>query len=200
MCEEGSLFKFIEENEYVSNCVSNEKKDFNSLSYLIDKDKKLSQSDCIKMGHGIENVFTDIILSKSGKKLTNIKRKNTKGKKETDHLFLDEENKTIYYAELKSNLNLDTEKCKSTSEKCILIEKELNEIYDGYNVNMYLLGLRYYEKSLIPKTISKKYENIHTNVIGVNEYFDLLNIDYQFKDEEEYKQFLNFMAFKLFDK
>lgn len=200
MCEEESLFKFIEENDYVFNCVSNEKKDFNSLSYLIDKDKNLSQSDCIKMGHGIENVFTDIILSKSGNNLKNIKRKNTKGKKETDHLFLDEENKTIHYAELKSNLNLDTEKCKSTSEKCILIEKELNETYVGYTINMYLLGLRYYEKGLIPKTISKKYENIHTNVIGVNEYFRELNIDYQFKDEEDYKKFLNFMAFKLFNK
>ena len=44
----------------------------------------------------------------------NIKEKNTKGKKETDHLFMDVNNKIIYYAEIKSNLNLDTEKSNET--------------------------------------------------------------------------------------
>ena len=44
--------------------------------------------------------------------LKNIKSNTKKGDKETDHLFIDDLNKNIYYAELKSNLNLDTEKRK----------------------------------------------------------------------------------------
>lgn len=198
--ETTNLYSFIENNNYVKKCFSNDEKDFNSLSYLIKKEKHLSQSDCIKMGHGMENVLTDLIMSKSTLDLKNIKRKNSKGKKETDHLFVDEVNKNIYYAELKSNLNLDTEKCKSTSEKCILLENEMKELYPDYTIHMNLLGLRYYTKELIPKVIANKYLNITTSVIGVNEYFDILKMNCKFDNEDDYKEFLNFMAFKMFDK
>jgi hypothetical protein len=178
------------------NCKSNKTKDKESLSYLIDKN--LSQSDCIKIGNGIEYIFADIILNYN-KNLVSIKQKNIKDKKERDHLFLDEKNKIIYYAELKSNLNLDTEKCKSTSEKCITIENELKKEYPDYKINMYLVGNRYYETKIIPKHIMKKYNVITFNVIGVNNYFNELSINYKFNNENEYKSFLNYMANKMFD-
>ena len=111
----------IYENAYIKNCKSNVKKDFNSLSYLVDK--SLSQSDCIKLGIAVEKVFSDMILKYTH--LVNIKPKNIKDKKEKDHLFMDVENKTIYYSELKANINLDTEKSKSTYKKCFSIVEEL---------------------------------------------------------------------------
>jgi hypothetical protein len=54
-----TLKTIIHKNEYIKNCSSNNKKDPSSLSFLIDK--KLSQSDCIKLGNGVEKVLSDII-------------------------------------------------------------------------------------------------------------------------------------------
>ena len=143
------ISRIIRKNKYINNCSSNKKIDINSLSYLIDYD--LSQSDCIKIGIGIENILKDFILENTN--LKNIKTKNKKGIKEKDHLFMDINKKIIYYAEIKSNLNLDTEKSKQTYKKCLDIEKELQEEYKDYEIKMFLVGVRYYEKKIIPKTI-----------------------------------------------
>ena len=188
--------KLINSNKYVINCVSNKEKDIHSLSYLIDS--KLSQSDCIKLGTGMEKILSDLIIVNSTN-LENIKPKNEKGKKEKDHLFKDENLKIIYYAEIKSNLNLDTEKCKSTSEKCSLLAKELQEEYPDYKIQMYLIGIRYYTKSLIPKIILDKYSSIKENVLGVNEYLEQMNIQYKFETENDYKQILNHLAKQMFE-
>lgn len=189
------LTKTIENNSYVKNCTSNKEKDINSLSYLICRE--LSQSDCIKLGTGIEKVLKDIILDKN-KQLENIKPKNSKGQKEKDHLFKDEKNKIIYYAELKSNLNLDTEKCKSTSDKCELILDELKTEFSDYDIKMFLIGIRYYDKKIIPKIIMNKYKNIHNHVVGINDYLQELNTGIQFYDENDYKEFLNILANSMF--
>ena len=103
-----TLFSAIKLNDYVSKSKSNKDKDISSLSSLIKKD--LSHSDCIKLGTGLEKVLRDI-CSKSTK-FKNIKPKNSKGKKEMDHLFIsnnDNEHDTkkeIIYAEFKTNINL----------------------------------------------------------------------------------------------
>lgn len=146
--------RLIDKNDYIKNCYSNNKKNVNSLSYLISN--KLSQSDCIKLGIGLERILSDFILSKN-KKMKNIKPKNKKGLKERDHLFRDRKNKIIYYAELKSNLNLDSEKCKSTIDKCNSIYNELQKEYPKYLIKMFLVGNRYLEKINIPKFIRNKY-------------------------------------------
>ena len=65
-------------------------------------------------------MFSLLILKNS--KLKNIKEKSEKDKKETDHLYKDEDKKIIHYAELKSNLDLDTEKSKVTVNKCLSIK------------------------------------------------------------------------------
>jgi hypothetical protein len=189
------LSGIIANNQYVKSCISNKKKEVNSLSYLIDRE--LSQSDCIKLGSGIEKVTKDIILDKN-KLLQNIKPKNMKGQKEKDHLFKDEEKKIIYYAELKSNLNLDTEKCKSTCDKCASILEELKTEFPDYEIKMFLIGIRYYEKKMIPKIILNKYTVIDNHLIGINDYFDYLNVNMKFDDENEYKEFLNVLANSMF--
>lgn len=83
----------------------------------------------------------------------NIKEKNTKGKKETDHLFMDVNNKIIYYAEIKSNLNLDTEKSNETVQKCLNIEKMLINKYFKYKIKMFLVGLRHLTSSTIKRKL-----------------------------------------------
>lgn len=191
---EDELCDLMKSNAYISNCKSNKKKDPNSLTSLITK--QLSQSDCIKLGNGCEKLFIDIILQKS--KLKNIKPKNKKGKKERDHLFEDEDNKIIYYSELKANINLDTEKSKSTYSKCQSIVKELHEEYPNHTIKWCLLGYRYLDYKDIPEVIQKKYGPIKDNLFGVNQYLSMLNIDLQFTNET-YKSFLNKMAEQMFD-
>jgi len=182
----------VNNNKYVVACTINTEKDFNSLSYLVDM--QISQSTCIKLGIALESVLSDII--KTNLTLINIKSKNTKGKKERDHLFKNEETKTIYYAEIKSNLNLDTEKCKSTSDKCVQIRQELQLEYPDYTINMYLVGGRYYEKKIIPIGIMDKYMSISENVVGINEYLIATNTGLQFT-REEYTEFINYTVSKM---
>ena len=181
-------------NEYVKNTKSNKKKDTSSLSYLVKK--LLSQSDCIRLGNGAEKVLSDLVLKFTT--LKNIKPKNSKGKKERDHLFVDETKKIIYYAELKSNINLDTEKSKSTYNKCIAIVNELHEQYPDYQIKWCLLALRYLSFDDIQPIIKKKYETIHGNVFGVNQYLDMLNIDFKFT-QQQYTDFINNLADNMFD-
>jgi hypothetical protein len=184
----------IKNNDYVKNCISNKKKDKTSLSYLIDIE--LSQSDSIKLGIGLENIIKDIIKSKA-LHLIDIRPKNTKNKKERDLLYKDDKAKIIYYAELKCNLNLDTEKSKSTSIKCEEIEKELKNEYPDYEIKMFLLSGRYIDNKTMPSNITKKYNKIKSNLIGINEYFNILNIKILF-NEKEYKEFLNILAKEMF--
>jgi hypothetical protein len=189
------LSGIIANNVYVKECVSNKKKHISSLSYLIDRE--LSHSDCIKLGHGLEKVSTDIVLE-NNKNLQNIKPKNEKGKKERDHLFKDDENKIIYYAEVKSNLNLDTEKYKSTINKCASILEELKREFPDYEIKMFLIGGRYYEKKMMPKIILDKYTVIDNHLVGINDYLDYFNVNMKFNDENEYKEFLNILANSMF--
>ena len=188
--------KLVDANAYIQGSVSNKTKDMNSLSSLINRD--LSQSDCIKLGTGIEKVLVDCVLAQQNHVLVNIKQKNKKGVKERDHLFKDEVNKTIYYAELKSNLNLDTEKCKSTSAKCIQIVDELKKEFIDYHIELSLVGLRYFHTKDIPKIISNKYVSIQDNVVGINEYMGKLKVYPGFQSEEKYKDFLNYVADSMF--
>jgi hypothetical protein len=189
--------KIICDNDYVKKCVSNSNKDIHSLSYLFD-DMDLSQSDNIKVGHGLEKVLCQIIS-----KLPNLKNiksysKTVKGEKEKDHLFLDEEKKIVYYSELKSNLNLDTEKSKITIKKCLKIKEDLKKIYPDYIIKMSLVGLRYCNKNDIPSVIRKKYENLSDNLIGINDYFTLLGLNFIFTHNDEYKETLQFLIKKMF--
>ena len=192
------LKSVIKGNEYVQACTSNKAKDIHSLSSLVDR--SMSQSDCIKLGTGLEKVFSELIVVLNPD-LTDIKPKNSRGKKERDHLFANEKTKTIFYAELKSNLNLDTEKCKSTTAKCLQIEAELAEEYPEYTIKMFLVGLRYLNRSMFPSVISFKYTEIEDHMVGVNDYFEALTTGGSgdlFTDEQAYKEFLTYLAYQMF--
>lgn len=188
------LQQVIANNDYVTNCTSNKSKDVHSLSSLVHR--SLSQSDCIKLGTGLEKVLLDLIMTNTA--LQNIRPKNSKGKKERDHLFLDEATNTIYYAELKSNLYLDTEKCLSTSNKCLQILEELRAEHPSRNIRMFLVGVRYVDKSQMSKIVETKYSNIADNVAGVNNYLEALGLP-RFENEASYIAFVNQLADAMFE-
>ena len=149
------------------------------------------------MGIAVEQVFGDVIRDFRSD-LADIRPKNKKGNKERDHLFADHVAKIVYYAEIKTNLNLDTEKSVSTRTKCVQIEEELKTQYPDYEIKMFLVGARYLTQNQISNTVMGKYKAIGTNVVGVNEYFSNLGIEYQFHDDEEYHQFVNHIADYMF--
>lgn len=165
------------------------KDDNESLSILFDIN--LSQSEKIQFGNRMENFLSIFILENTS--LKNIKEKNSKGTKETDHLFMDNINNVIYYAELKSNLNLDTEKSIQTVKKCKQIKKILKKKYPDYKIKMYLVSLRHLTTNTINKCIKNKYNEINDNLVGVNEYLIDLGIPQQteFENEINYKIFIN---------
>ena len=149
-------------------------KDINSLSYLVDG--HISQSKCIKLGNYLEKFILSYILLHN-KSLSSIKKPNEKGVKEKDHLFKNETIKTIYYAEIKGNLKLDTEKTKATIEKCVSIANDLKNEFPDCKINSSLVNIRYLHKNEIPKNIRKKYKQIDNMICGLNDYLKLLQIE-----------------------
>lgn len=186
------LEQIVIDNNYVKDCKSNKKKDKSSLSYLVEK--SLSQSECIKLGKACESIFEDTVIKFT--KLTNIKPKNKKGKKEKDLLFLKKDEKIIYYCEAKGNINLDTEKSKSTYKKCLHIVEELKQQYPDHTINWCLLSVRYIDNSEIPEILKHKYQEIKDNLFGINEFLEMFNINFKFT-KETYKKYINLIADKM---
>ncbi len=160
--------------------------DVHSFCSLLDK--PLTQSQNIVLGHCIEHLVSDIVLSNPA--WVSIKLPNEKGKKETDHLYMNAEKKIIMYGEQKNNINLDTEKSKSTAEKLPIITAELRTKYPDYTVECHILAARYLRKKeeIAEKLIRSKYSS--TSVLGLNDFlerFDLAAIT----DYAEYKKLIS---------
>ena len=161
----------------------------NSLSYLIDR--PMEQSECIRLGTAMESALSQITEQKTTKNLKNIKPPNKKGKKEKDILFEDLDQIIIWYFEAKSNIELDTEKLAVTVKKIKELKKDNN--YAGG-----LLALRWLSKKDIPENLAKKYKDLGDDEIyGVNDYFNAVDVPYNFKDYDEYKKFVNGILAKI---
>jgi len=179
----------------LSSCMSSPKansktRDPTSLSFLVDRE--MTQSQCIRLGIEIETTLRNIIIENTS--FVNIRPKNKKGNKERDHLFCDHENKTIYYAELKANINLDTEKSKSTYKKCLSIVEELKIEYPEYDVKWCLLAFRYIDNTKIPNNMKNKYASISENLFGINDYFKMLGLNYKYTERTYKNKFINTIA------
>lgn len=183
--------------EYIKNCKTTKKKDLCSFSYLFDK--LLTQGETIKVGNATEIFWEEQISNK----YKNIKTQAKKGMKEKDHLFMDDTRKIIYYAELKGNLNLDSEKSKATSEKCIKNVRELKRMYPAYKIYFRLVNTRFLAKKDIPSNILSRYSNhpsIKKRICGINDYLKFLGMKkYMFPDETVYRTFVNTMIDRMFN-
>jgi hypothetical protein len=185
----------IQENKYVKCYKESKKKDENSLKNLLTDDFNITQSQCIKLGFALEKVIFDII--QSNKDFENLKQKAVKGEKELDLVFRHIPTNTIFYAELKSNLNLDTEKAPETQKKCLNIQKQLKEKYPNCIIDISLVGLTFFEKYDIKRSVINKYDKIKEYVVGLNDFFQKLNISI-FETRENHKEFVNQLASKMF--
>lgn len=131
-----------------------------SLSSLIPE--TLTQSQCIRVGIYCEKLLRIYISTHSH--IIDLKKPNKKGHRERDHLFMCHDKKV--YAEIKGNLNLDTEKKRATAKKIPQISKR--EGCDGY-----IVCLRYYSGD-IPSVVKAKFPGV--TVLTVSDYLRILEV------------------------
>ena len=159
--------------------------DYESIKSLIDF--PMTQSQSIRLGTAVENILRETISSKS--KWVDIKPENQPGEKERDHLF--QLDGVTIYAELKSNLNLDSEKKKATREKAKHIAAE--EHTQGI-----IVALRHYShETLSRSSCTNFYEKSDLKVLPVAEYLKLFSVENPFGSYDGYKIWLNYVALKL---
>ena len=68
--------------------------------------------------------------------------------------------------------------------------------YPDYQIKWCLLAQLAFDD--IQPIIKKKYEAIENNVFGVNQYLDMLNIEFKFTPQQ-YTEFINTLADNMFD-
>jgi hypothetical protein len=153
-----------------------------ALPYLIFGEQPSYHSFFNKMGKNFEKWFEFLIRS-SGYDLSEGKDKLIfigNDRKDMDLVFRDEEKKVVYYMEMKSNTNLDTEKFKSTCNKIINIKHFLSKIYGGYEVKSYLLHWSVYDEIELDneyKIRHHKYMQNGVKVIHPKELFEIINVE-----------------------
>lgn len=153
-----------------------------NIKRLLGRDR-LTQSQCIKFGNIYESSLNIALIdSKSGLKLLKIKlvEPKKKGKKiQIDLIF--ELNNELYYFELKTNLNLDSEKSKATNKKLEKLTKHFNldlSKYDKIHINMLSC---WWKKEPGMKITTNK------NVYFMSDFFELVSCK---TNEEEYYQMM----------
>jgi hypothetical protein len=172
------LLEMIPKNEYIKDFKSNKQKDPDSVAYLIRRD--MTQRECVKLGNCFEKLLTDMTVQL----VTHLQPKSIKNKY---NVFVDEEYKIVYYAELKADYSKNAE--------CMV--DELKKEVPGYTVKWCVLLYRYIASEYIPTEILKKYIKISQNVYGINDYLEMVGIDFRFT-EETYKYYLNLIADEMF--
>jgi hypothetical protein len=210
----GDMFDCIViKNTYVDACLQpdeNPQRQPGSFYSLISR--QLSQGDAIKLGYAIERIFRQLISTNPN--LRDIRPQTKKGEKEKDHLFQDKNTGHIYYAEVKSNIYLDTEKIAKTLKKIDDVIAQLQDTYKSHDgalakVTGYLFAPRYFKRDIIPaakiaeirgliERDNLKYFKVD-NLVGVNEYMTELGVKYDFDSEEIYREKLNYLAYRMFD-
>lgn len=189
-----NIYNCIDNCAYVATCQENKKTKVDENSFCSLLDVQLSQSQKIKTGKLMEHIISDYILSLST--VQNIRPKNRKGFPEYDHLFLKDD--VIYYAEIKANLNLDTEKTKATIDKCMYNVSRLKQDFPGKTIRWGLVSLRSLRTlDILPYTRSK-YTKIENNLLGLLDYLDLFDIKTDFIDDHKYRQIVNYVVKKAF--
>lgn len=197
--EERSLMSSKALTDYLKTIKKCPKKgrDPSSLSYLVKHD--ISQSAAIRLGVVLEEVFNIVISEyfQEKYKRSNLKR-NIKGERQKDLLMINEAEKDVIYAELKANINLDTQKAPATVASTIKVVEDYEKA--GYKVRGYVLSLRYLKTSDIPKTLSKKYQEFdkkdNVNLIGIQDFMKTVLEEpiSELQSEDAYSDFLTMIT------
>jgi len=164
--------EIIKTNTYI-NQRSESKSDVHSFTTLASD--RLTQSQNIQLGISMESFLSDAVKSNT-KGWVSIRTKTKKGEKETDHLYANHAAKQLIYCEQKDNINLDTEKSRTTKTKVQEITAKLQKDYPDYDVKGHILAARYLDASedIATSIIARKYSDV--SVIGVNGFLAMFGL------------------------
>jgi hypothetical protein len=156
--------------------------------------RKVSQSTNIRVGNELEKIVNLYILNSCP--VTDMRPSRTTAGERQKDLCVRVGPSTVVYAELKSNINLDTEKCRATRDKVNEIVATLRE-QEAMEVTGYLVSLRYLRTSDVPQTLRNRYGDV--TLIGVGDFFrDVLHQSVtEFEDYPTYIAFLMSVVDKL---
>jgi hypothetical protein len=142
---------------------------FNSLHKWLDL-PNLTQQENIICGYLIQDFMNDLVSNSNVANQINlevISLGKRKGRKQIDLLF--SINKNIYYREIKTNTNLDSEKRPATYNKIQAITEALNKAYPNY--------------SLDGKMTCPAWLNSSNEIEGYNDFITLIGHDKLSLDE-----------------
>ena len=160
-----------------------------SISHLLYGSKPSEQSINIKLGKFGEFLSKELINYASNLKMLQcgVQKINDK-KKDVDLLFKNEVTKTIYYRELKGNIELDTEKLPATIEKCKEIELSLKTSYSDYSIDCGILNWSVYNRKILVAGLSniKAFENGGIKIDHMEDFLEIIDIIWTEEDYYDY--------------
>lgn len=172
--------KYLKKGEEIIDSImeSNTICEAGGLPYLLFGPQLSSASLYIRIGRNFEKWFKYIAEDCGMILLPDGVIKNVIGgkSKDIDLLFMDDVKKIVYYRELKSNLDLDTEKLPATYEKIKKITKYLRSEYPSYKIDSSLMAWAVYEEKDLPKRYNSKIKKCNDNNVSVSFPIDLFEI------------------------
>jgi len=156
-----------------------------SISYLLYGEKPSEQSINIKMGRLGEYISKELIKTNNELELLHCGVQNINNKKkDVDLIFKNTKTKTIYYRELKGNIELDTEKLPATIDKCKEIESSLKVTYPDFDINCAILNWSVYNRQILTAGLSniKSFENGGIKIDHMSDFLEVINISWSEDD------------------
>ena len=163
-----------------------------SINYLLFGKQVSMQSYNIKFGIYGQILVKKLIEINPNLKLLDCGIQNINGKKlDVDLIWLNNKDNIIIYLEMKSNIDLDTEKLPATIQKCKIIKEYYKKKYQNYKIIYGIFHWSIYERSDIDiddKNLIKKIEIIEKSlqVYHFTDFIDLIDIYWKKKDFYQY--------------
>ena len=164
-----------------------------SISHLLYGEKPSEQSVNIKFGRFGEFIAKEMIKSNDNLELLDcgIQMINSR-MKDVDLIFMNKTTKTIYYRELKGNIELDTEKLPATIAKCNEIAAFLRSKYasdagdtgDAYTIDYAILNWSIYDRRVLTCGLSniRAFEKEGVKIEHFGEFSNIAGIDWSEED------------------
>lgn len=156
-----------------------------SISYLLYGEKPSEQSINIKVGRLGEYLAKECIKSNPKLRLLGCGVQSINDKrKDVDLIFEKPETKTIYYRELKGNIELDTEKLPATISKCKEIETALKQKYPEHTINCGILNWSVYNRQILTAGLTniKSFELGGVKIDHIGDFMAIVEIEWDETD------------------
>lgn len=131
-----------------------------------------TQSIMSKLGFALERALKNFLQRTDGVRILNTRHDVEIYGHQLDLFF--QYKKKIYYFEVKSNINLDTEKSKSVVKKLKKVRKKIKQKFPNKEAICFVLSARYDRKTSV-KNIKKPLQ-ANKHIYGYADFFELFKV------------------------